>query len=92
MVQVQKLDKDWHESSFDELRVWWTGTPGEVTEVQYQLTGLHGMITKGNASGPFNPWVTHNTDVLVSEQQLKYGLVLAITWNGGTETLSLKRR
>lgn len=92
VVHVQKLDKDFRTSSFDELKVWWTGTPGEFTDVQYELTGLHGMITKGNgASGPFNPWMTHNTNILLSEPQLAYGLILTITWNGGTETLHLQR-
>jgi len=92
VVHVQKLDKDFRTSSFDELKVWWTGTPGEFTDVQYELTGLHGMITKGNgASGPFNPWVIHNTNTLLSEPQLAYGLILTITWNGGTETLHLQR-
>lgn len=92
VVRVQKLDKDWHTSSFDDLRVWWTGTPGEVTEVQYELAGLHGMIRNGNTSGAFNPWVTHNMNILFSEQQLKWGLVLTITWNGGTETIHLQRQ
>lgn len=93
VVHVQKLDKDFRTSSFDELKVWWTGTPGEFTDVQYELTGLHGMIAKGNgASGSFNPWKIQNTNTLISEPQLEYGLVLTITWRGGTETLHLQRQ
>jgi len=93
VVQVQKLDRDFHMSSFDELKVWWTGTPGEFTGVQYEISGLHGTIMKGNgASGTFNPWVTRITDILLSESQLEYGLVLTLTWKGGTETLHLQRQ
>lgn len=93
VVHVQKLDKDFRTSSFDELKVWWTGNPGEFTDIQYELTGLHGMITKGNgvADELFNPWVIQNTNTLLSEPQLAYGLILTITWHGGTETLHLQR-
>ncbi len=91
IVQVQILDKGWHASSFDDLTMWWTGTPGGVTDVKFQLAGLHGVIEEGDESGPFNPWKIHNTDVLISEPQLEYGLVLTITWKDGTETLHLQR-
>ncbi len=91
VVHVQELDRDFHTSSFDELKVWWTGTPGQVTDVQFQLAGLHGMIEEGHASGPFNPWKIQNTNGPISEPELEYGLVLTITWKGGTETLSLER-
>jgi hypothetical protein len=92
VVHVQKLDRDFRTSSFDELKAWWTRTPGEVTEVQFQLAGLHGMIEEGDESGSFNPWKIQNTNALISEPQLEYGLVLTITWKGGTETIHLQRQ
>lgn len=93
VVYVQKLDTNFRTSSFDELKVWWLGTPGEFSGVQYEISGLHGTIAKGNgASGSFNPWVTHLTDILLSEPQLEYGLVVTITLNDSTETIHLQRQ
>ena len=92
-VEVQILDNGWHAISMDELKVWWTGTPGEATQVQYEIAGLHGTIAKGTESGPFYPWVTDNTNSsLVTNEQIKYGLFLTITWNGKSETVHLQRR
>ena len=55
VVHVQMLDKGWHEMSLNELKVWWTGTAGEATQVEYELTGLHGMTTKGTELEPLYP-------------------------------------
>lgn len=93
VVHVQKLDSNFRTSSVDELKVWWIGTPGDFSGVQYEISGLHGTIMKGNgASGSFNPWVIHLTDILLSEPQLEYGLVVTITLNGSTETIHLQRQ
>jgi len=91
VVQSKKLDKDFHMSSHTKFEVWWTGTPGAVTETRYQLTGLHGAMADSTMNGSFNPWVNYSMNALVSEQELKWGLRLTITWKGGTETLSLQR-
>lgn len=93
VVHVQKLDSNFRTSSVDELKIWWTGTPGDFSSVQYEISGLHGTMMKGNgASGSFNPWVTDLTDILLSEPQLEYGLVVTITLNGSTETIHLQRQ
>jgi hypothetical protein len=94
VVHVQKLDSNFRTSSVDELKVWWMGsTLGEFSGVQYEISGLHGTIMKGNgASGSFNPWVIHLTDILLSEPQLEYGLVVTITLNDSTETIHLQRQ
>ncbi|RIE17023.1 hypothetical protein [Candidatus Cryosericum septentrionale] len=93
IVRVQKLDKDWHESSFDELKIWWTGTSGDVTEAQYQLTGLHGIMEQASRIlGPFHPWVSGYTGASegLSDPERDWGFLLTITWKGGTETPHLQ--
>lgn len=93
VVYVQKLDSNFRTASVSELKVWWTGTPCEFNHVEYEISGLHGSIMKGNgASGSFNPWVTRLTDILLSEPQLEYGLVVTITLDGSTETIHLQRQ
>jgi hypothetical protein len=86
------LDKGWHEMSLNELKVWWTGTAGEATQVQYELTGLHGMTTKGTELEPFYPWAMNLTNGIYSDEEIKYGLFLTITWNGKSETLHLQKQ
>ena len=98
VVHVQKLDSNFRTSSFDELTVWWIGPLSEFDSVQdeisgFEISGLHGTIMKGNsAPGSSNPWVIHLTDILLSEPQLEYGLVVTITLNGSTETIHLQRQ
>lgn len=98
VVHVQKLDTNFRTSSVDELKVWWMGPLSEFDSVQdeisgFEISGLHGTIMKGNsAPGSSNPWVIHLTDILLSEPQLEYGLVVTITLNGSTETIHLQRQ
>lgn len=98
VVHVQKLDSNFRTSSVDELTVWWMGPLSEFDSVQdeisgFEISGLHGTIMKGNsAPGSSNPWVIHLTDILLSEPQLEYGLVVTITLNGSTETIHLQRQ
>ena len=85
------LDRGWHETSLNELKVWWTGTAGEATQVQYVLTGLHGIVVTGTELGPFHPWAMNLTNGIYSDEQIKYGLFLTITWSGNTEILHLHK-
>lgn len=91
MVHVGMLDRGWHETSLNELKVWWTGTAGEATQVQYVLTGLHGIVVTGTELGPFHPWAMNLTNGIYSDEQIKYGLFLTITWSGNTEILHLHK-
>lgn len=93
VVQVQKLDEDFHMSSHSQLEIWWTGTSGDVTEAQYQLTGLHGMMEQASRIlGPFHPCVSgySGSSGGLSDAERDYGFFLTITWKGGTETLHLQ--
>jgi hypothetical protein len=91
-VQVKKLDENLHMSSRRQLKIWWTGTSGDVMEAQYQLTGLHSTETASSILGPFHPWVSGYTGSSggLSDAERDYGFLLTITWKGGTETLHLQ--
>ncbi|RIE08970.1 hypothetical protein [Candidatus Cryosericum odellii] len=92
VVQVKKLGEDSHMSSRRQLKIWWTGTSGDVTEAQYQLIGLHSTEQASSVLGPFHPWVSGYTGSSegLSDAERDYGYSLTITWKGGTETLSLQ--
>ena len=92
VVHVAMLDGGRHETSSNELKVWWAGTASEVAQVQYVLTGLHGIVVTGTVAGPFHPWAMNLTNGIYSDEQIKYGLFLTITWSGKTETLHLQKR
>lgn len=92
-VQVKKLDENSHMSSRRHLKIWWTDTSGDVTEAQYQLTGLHAMMEQASRLlGPFHPWVSGYTGSPegLSDTERNCGFFLTITWKGGTETLHLQ--
>ena len=91
-VQLKRLDEDFHVSSRRQLKIWWTGTSGDVTEAQYQLTGLHSTETASSILGPFHPRVSGYTGSSggLSDAERDYGFLLTITWKGGTETLHLQ--
>ena len=93
VVQVKKLDENSHMSSRRQLKIWWTGTSGDVTEAQYQLIGLHSTEQASSVLGPFHPWVSGYTGSSegLSDAERDYGYSLTITWKGGTETLNLQR-
>ena len=92
VVHVQMLDRGWHETSRNEIKIWWTGTADEATQVQYKLTGLHGVVMTATEDGPFYPWVINLSNGISSDEEIKYGLFLTITWQGKTETLHLQKR
>ena len=48
-------------SSRRQLKIWRTGTSGDVMEVQYQLIGLHSTEQASSFLGPFHPWVSGYT-------------------------------
>ena len=91
-VEIIILDNGWHATSMDELKVWWTGTSDEApSEVRCQIstpTG-EGVVS---ANGPFSPWATDNTNHFYTNQDIKNGMSLTITWDGNTENLYLQRR
>jgi len=92
-VQVKKLDENSHMSSRRQLKIWRTDTSGDVTEAQYQLSGLHAMMEQASRLlGPFHPWVSGYTGSPegLSDTERSYGFFLTITWKGGTETLHLQ--
>ena len=93
VVQVKKLDENSHMSSRRQLKIWWTGTSGDVTEAQYQLIGLYSSEQASSVLGPFHPWVSGYTGSSegLSDAERDYGYSLTITWKGGTETLNLQR-
>ena len=92
VVQVKKLDEDSHMSSRRQLKIWWTGTSGDVTEAQYQLIGLDSTEQASSFLGPFHPWVSGYTGSSegLSDAERDYGYFLTITWKDGTETLHLQ--
>ena len=92
-VQITILDRGWHSTSVDELKVWWTGTSDEApSEIRYQCVAPFGSET-GHASGPFYPWTTGDaTNQFYTNQSIKNGMDLTITWDGTTETMHLQKR
>lgn len=92
VVQVKKLDENSHMSSRRQLKIWWTGISGDVTEAQYQLIGLDSTEQASSFPGPFHPWVSGyaGSSEGLSDAERDYGYFLTITWKGGTETLSLQ--
>jgi len=70
-VEIITLDKGWHATSMDELKVWWTGTSEEAPlEVRHQNMAPFGSGT-GHASGPFTPWKRGATDLFYTNQSIK---------------------
>jgi len=92
IVHVQRLEKHWHGNSSEELTVSWTGTTGEEIDAHYQLSGLDGTIAGGACSGLLSPQWTDTRGTSISDEEIKYGLFLTITWNGNAEILHLQKR
>jgi len=94
VVQVKKLDENYHMSSRGQLKIWWTDTSGDVTEAEYRLVGLHSTEQASSFPGPFHPWVggyTGSSEGL-SNAAREHGYFLTITWDGNTETMHLQER
>ena len=91
-VEIVILDKGWHATSMDELKVWWTGTSDEApSEVRCHISTLTGDGVV-SANGPFSPWTTDTTNRFYTNQDIKNGMDLTITWGGNTETMHLQKR